>query len=44
MENGVFLVKFPSEILLAEINNIKVSDSNVRILGYDLFKEGDSYF
>ena len=43
-KNGVFLVKFPSEILLAEINNIKVSDSNVRILGYDLFKEGDSYF
>lgn len=43
-KNGMFLVKLPSEIIQAEINNITISNKNVKISGYDLYEENGSYF
>lgn len=40
-KNGIFLVQMPSDIILAEINNITTTNKNVKVLAYDLYKESD---
>lgn len=42
--NGEFLVKLPEDIIYAEINDITVNNSNITILGHDIYKEGNNYF
>lgn len=37
--NGQFLLKLPSEILSAEVENVIITNSDVEILGYDLYKD-----
>ena len=43
-ENGIFLVKLPSEIVNAEINSVTINNSRVQISSYDLYQENGSYF
>lgn len=43
-KNGEFLLKFPSDIIVAKINDITISNSSVSIVGYELYKEDGSYF
>ena len=43
-KDGTFLLKFPSEILDVEINNITINKPNVIIQGYDIEKIGDDLF
>ena len=43
-KNGQFLVKLPEDIISAKVNSITVDDSNVEILGYDVYKEDGAYF
>ena len=38
-QNGAFLVKMPKEILDVEVNSVKVSNSNIRILGYEVLEK-----
>lgn len=38
-KNGIFLVKLPSEIVHAKINNVNVNNPNVKILAYDTYVE-----
>ena len=42
--DGEFLVKLPDDILLAEINNVKINNSNVTISAYDLYEENGCWF
>ena len=42
--NGIYLVKFPEEVLDVNVNSITVSNPAVKILGYDLYQENGSYF
>ena len=43
-KNGTFLLKFPEEVLLAEINSVTINNGNVNILGYDIYEQDGSYF
>ena len=43
-KNGVFLVKLPSNIVLAEINNVTTNNDNVKIVGYDIYEEDGNYY
>ena len=43
-KNGTFLLKFPEEVLLAEINSVNINNGNVSILGYDIYEQDGSYF
>ena len=43
-KNGVFLVKIPSQIIGFNVNNVTISNPNVQIAGYDVYKSGDNYF
>ena len=43
-KNGTFLLKFPQEVLLAEINNVSINNGNVKILGYDIYEEEGNYY
>ena len=43
-KNGTFLLKFPEEVILTEINSVSISNSNVEILGYDIYQENGVYF
>ena len=43
-KDGTFLLKFPSEILDVEVNNIIINKPNVIIQGYDIEKIGDNLF
>ena len=43
-KNGTFLLKFPEEVLLAEINSVTINNGNVSILGYDIYEQDGSYF
>ena len=43
-QNGAFLVKMPKEILDVEVNSVKVSNSNIRILGYEVLEKDGSKF
>lgn len=43
-KNGEFLVKFPKNIIYANIESVNISDPSVEILGYDLFKKDGVYF
>ena len=43
-KNGTFLLKFPEEVLLAEINSVNINNGNVNILGYDIYEQDGSYF
>ena len=43
-KNGTFLLKFPEEVLLAEINSVTINNVNVNVLGYDIYEQDGSYF
>ena len=43
-KNGTFLLKFPQEVLLAEINDVSINNGNVSILGYDIYEEDGNYY
>ena len=43
-KNGSFLVKLPSEILDVEVNNVKISNNNVKVLGYEVLEKDSSKF
>ena len=43
-KNGIFVLKLPKEILMAEINEISINNSNVGVLGYDVYEENEQYF
>ncbi len=43
-KNGIFLLKFPQEVLLAEINNVTINNNNVSILGYDIYEQDGNYY
>ena len=43
-KNGIFLLKFPEEVLLAEINSVTINNGNVSILGYDIYEEEGNYY
>ena len=43
-KNGTFLLKFPEEVLLAEINSVNINNGNVSILGYDIYEQDGNYF
>ncbi len=43
-KNGTFLVKLPSDIILAEINNVTTNNEKVKVTAYDLYEENGSYF
>ncbi len=42
-KNGQFIVKLPKEIIAVNINNITISNPEVKILGYELYEEGENY-
>ena len=42
--NGEFLVKFPKNIIYANIESVSIDNSLVNILGYDLYKKDGVYF
>ena len=43
-KNGTFLLKFPQEVLSADINNVTINNQNVTILGYDLYEKDGNYY
>ena len=43
-QNGTFLVKFPEEIILAEVNDVRIDNGNVSVLGYDIYEENGNYY
>ena len=43
-KNGTFLLKFPEEVLVADINDITINNGNVSILGYDIYEQDGNYF
>ena len=43
-KNGTFLLKFPEEVLVADINSVTINNGNVNILGYDIYEQDGSYF
>ena len=43
-KDGIFLVKLPEEIIDAEINNITVNKSNVKLENYELIEQDNSKF
>lgn len=43
-ENGTFLVEFPSKIIYANLNDITIDNSSVKLDGYELYKENGKYF
>ena len=43
-KNGMFLVKIPSDIVYAEINDVTTNNVNVKITAYDLYEENGNYF
>ncbi len=43
-QDGVFLVKLPTEILDVEINSVKISNNNVKVLGYEVLEKDGSKF
>ena len=43
-KNGMFLVKIPSDIVYAEINDVTTNNGNVKITAYDLYEENGNYF
>ena len=42
--NGTFLLKFPEEVLLAEINDVTINNASVNILGYDIYEKDGNYY
>ena len=43
-QNGMFLIKFPEEILSVEINNVEISNSNVNLESYELIEQDGQNF
>ena len=42
--NGIFLLKFPQEVLLAEINDVRINNGNISVLGYDIYEQDKSRY
>ena len=43
-QNGTFLLKFPEEVLVADINDVSINNGNVSLLGYDIYQENGNYY
>lgn len=43
-QNGQFIVKLPSEFILATINSITTNKENVSVVGYDVYEQDGNYF
>ena len=43
-QNGVFLVKLPTEIIDAKVNNINISNDKVNLAGYEVLEKDGSKF
>ena len=43
-KNGEFLVQFPQNVIYADISSVNANNSEIDILGYDLYKENGNYF
>ena len=43
-KDGIFLVKFPKEIIDVQINNISINNSSVKLESYELIEENDEIF
>ena len=43
-KNGTFLLKFPEEVLVADINSVTINNENVNILGYDIYEQDGNYY
>lgn len=43
-KNGQFIVKLPNEIIASNINDVKIDNANVQIVGYDVYEENGNYF
>ena len=43
-KNGVFLVKLPTEIIDAKVNNINISNDKVNLAGYEVLEKDGSKF
>jgi hypothetical protein len=42
--NGSFVLKLPEQIIGVDVNNIKISEPSVTILGYDVYEENGNYY
>ena len=43
-QNGTFLIKFPEEIILTEVNDVRIDNGNVSVLGYDVYEDNGNYY
>ncbi len=43
-QNGIFLVKFPEEIIDVQINNVTINNSSVRLENYELIENEEGLF
>ena len=43
-EDGKFLVKLPSNIILAEVVNVAINNDKVKITGYDVYEKDGNYY
>ena len=43
-KNGIYLVKFPEEIVAIDIKSVVVNDAKIVVNGYDCYKSGDNYY
>lgn len=43
-KNANYIVEIPKEIINMEINGVYITNSNVELIGYELYKENDQYF
>ena len=42
-KNANYIVEIPKEIINMEINGVYITNSNVELIGYELYKENDQY-
>lgn len=43
-KNGIFLVKFPSEIIDVKVNNIYISGTQAKIDSYEIYEQGENNY
>jgi|GEM_PF-1029244 len=43
-QNGVFVLKFPKEILEVIVNDVKINNVNVSVVGYEVYTEDGNVF
>ena len=43
-KNANYIVEIPKEIINMEINDVTISNDNVQLVGYEIYKENEQYF